>query len=98
MMMKKVWMLLLVAGLLVAANSADAGVFGRHLGLGWGDGYHAKCGCGHGCGGGLFHRFICSDPCWNDPACVKTKVVSPGCFDCHPQMPPTYVPAPGIGH
>ena len=99
MKMIKPWLLLLTLSLLMAATSAQAGRLGRPFGLGWSDGYHAQCGCDHRCG--FLHRFLCSDPCWHDPACIKTKVVSPGCFDCQPnEMPayngPTYVPQPEV--
>mgnify|MGYP002806134474 CR=1 FL=1 len=95
LMTKTLWTLLLSIGLLAAANSADAGVLGRHLGLGWGDGYHARCDCGHGCGLGLFgHWHGCGQK-----ACTKGKgkgaMVAP-CYRTEPQMAPTFVPPPEV--
>jgi hypothetical protein len=50
--MKKLSIMAVLAASLVAASSAEAGLLpgrcvGRHLGLGWGDGYHARCDCDH---------------------------------------------------
>jgi hypothetical protein len=52
--MKKLLMMAALAGAsLMLARSAEAGLLtpchcvGRHLGLCWGDGYHARCDCGN---------------------------------------------------
>ena len=105
LMTKTLWILLFSIGLLAAANSADAGVLGRHLGLGWGDGYHARCGCGHhGCCSWLHHLKGCR---YHDGHCGKGKckgkcngaapgyAVYPG-YPAEPAMPSTYVPTPAV--
>ena len=93
--MKTLWTLLLSIGLLAAANSADAGVLGRHLGLGWSNGYHADCDCDSGCRFRLLDRLhsLRHHSCGKGKG--KCKGAAPG-FASEPYMPSDYVPAPMV--
>jgi len=103
--MHKPWTILLFGCLLLCgAAVAEAGLFGLHcgrcLGLGWGDGYHARCDCGHGCGHGCVEHYgdfggpAHGAACQKGHSNVKVKVVSPGCFGCGARIVPTYEPGP----